>query len=305
MPYMYLTVDVFTDRPFTGNPLAVVPDARGLTTEQMQAIAAEFNYSESTFVLPAKDPAHTANVRIFNRTSELPFAGHPNVGTAYVLALLAQRAGKTLPAGFVFEEIAGVVPVELMRDAAGRVDGATLTAPQPLSLGEKVPVATIAACIGTSAADVVTARHEPIQASVGLPFVFAEITPNALTRAKPSLEAFADAAAKFASMPGRFNLFVYTRAPGAPGVDVRARMFAPLSGTYEDPATGSANSALGALLASLAPARDLELALHILQGAEMGRPSTLAVTATKQGGTVTRVRAGGRCVPVMEGTLTP
>jgi len=164
-------------------------------------------------------------------------------------------------------------------------------------------VATVAACIGVPAADVVTARHEPIHASVGLPFAFAEITPDALTRAKPVLGAFADAAAKLASMPGRFNLHVYARTPGAS--DLRARMFAPLSGTYEDPATGSANSALGRLLASLAPERDLELTLRILQGAEMGRPSMLTVTATKQGGSVTRVRAGGRCAPVMEGTLTP
>src|SRR5256885_1593373 len=119
--YSYITVDVFTDRAFAGNPLAVVTDARGLTTEQMQAIAAEFNYSESTFVLPPRDPAHTANVRIFNRTSELPFAGHPNVGTAFVLALLAERRGAALLSELVFEELAGLVPVELMRDSAGHV----------------------------------------------------------------------------------------------------------------------------------------------------------------------------------------
>ena len=313
MSYSYLTVDVFTDRPFTGNPLAVVPDARGLTTEQMQAIAAEFNYSETTFVLPPKDPSHTANVRIFNRTSELPFAGHPNVGTAYVLALLAERSGKALPSELIFEEIAGIVPVELVRDAGGCVQGATLTAPQPLTLGRKISAPIVAACIGASATDIVTTHHEPIEASVGLPFVFAEITRDALTRARPDTGAFADAASKFATMPGRFNLHIYARTPatsargsGAPDEPgVRARMFAPLSGTFEDPATGSANSALGALLASLAPERDLELRLQILQGAEMGRPSLLTVTATKQGGAVTRVRAGGRCAPVMEGTLTP
>ena len=131
-PYDYITIDVFTDRPFGGNPLAVVTDARGLTTEQMQAIAAEFNYSESTFVLPPDDRAHTARVRIFTRTSEIPFAGHPNVGTAFALALVAEWSARTMASPVVFEEAAGLVPVELMRDPAGRVQGATLTAPQSL-----------------------------------------------------------------------------------------------------------------------------------------------------------------------------
>src|SRR2546421_12355699 len=105
MPHQYLTLDVFTETAFGGNPLAVVPDARGLTTAQMQAIAAEFNYSESTFVLPPDDPAHTAKVRIFNRTSEMPFAGHPNVGTAFALALLPEREGRTLASPVTFEEL--------------------------------------------------------------------------------------------------------------------------------------------------------------------------------------------------------
>src|SRR5258706_12623572 len=143
--WAYVTLDVFTDRPFAGNPLAVVPDARGLTMEQMQAIAAEFNYSESTFVLPPENPAHTATVRIFNRTSELPFAGHPNVGTAFALALLADREGTPLASPLVFEERAGLVPVELTRDAAGRVFSTTLTAPQPVTLGDKVAADVVAA----------------------------------------------------------------------------------------------------------------------------------------------------------------
>ena len=301
----YLTLDVFTDRAFAGNPLAVIPDARGLTTEQMQAIAAEFNYSESTFVLPPADPAHTAQVRIFNRTTEMPFAGHPNVGTAFALALLADREGTPLPSPLVFEELAGLVPVELARDAAGRVSSATLTAPQPLTLGDKVGADVVAACASITPSAVITERHEPIWASVGLEFVIAEVTPEALTRAKPDTGAFADAAARSAT-PRRFPLHLYARLPAAPGEpDIRARMFSPLSGTVEDPATGSANSTLVALLAMLSPLPDLTLHLDILQGAEMGRPSRLAVSAQKHGGAVTRVRAGGRCALVMEGTLTP
>src|SRR4030081_313372 len=127
MQRRYITVDVFTDRAFGGNPLAVVLDAGGLSTAQMQAIASEFNYSETTLVLPPRDPAHDAQVRIFTVRSEIPFAGHPNVGTAFVLATQA----KTPPARLLFEEIAGLVPVEI-QSKSGKVVGAELTAPQPL-----------------------------------------------------------------------------------------------------------------------------------------------------------------------------
>lgn len=303
--YRYITLDVFTDRPFGGNPLAVVTDARGLTAERMQAIAAEFNYSESTFVLPPDDPAHTAKVRIFTRTSEIPFAGHPNVGTAFALALLAEREGRALASPLVFEELAGLVPVELVRDAAGHTRGATLTAPQPLNVGENVPAAVVAASVGLEPDAVITTRHEPLHASVGLPFVIAEVTAEALSRAKPNVGAFADAATRFPTRPGHFSLHLYARTTGSPGgADLRARMFSPLGGTFEDPATGSANGALGALLASLAPEADAVFAFEILQGVEMGRPSMLTVTAEKQAGSVTRVRVGGRCVPAMEGTFT-
>src|SRR5438445_820650 len=127
--YSYITVDVFTDRAFAGNPLAVVTDASGLTPEQMQAIAAEFNYSESTFVLPPDDRSHTARIRIFTRQNEIPFAGHPNVGTAFVLALVAERSGRTLGSTVVFEEGAGRVPVDLIRDAEGRLASTQVFAP--------------------------------------------------------------------------------------------------------------------------------------------------------------------------------
>src|SRR3982074_3635524 len=127
MQRRYVTVDVFTDRAFGGNPLAVVLDAGGLSTAQMQAIALEFNYSETTFVLPPQDPANDAQVRIFTVRYEIPFAGHPNVGTAFVLATLAARP----PARLLFEEKAGLVPVEILTEQ-GRVVATELTAPQPL-----------------------------------------------------------------------------------------------------------------------------------------------------------------------------
>jgi len=303
--YDYLTVDVFTDRAFAGNPLAVVTDATGLSAIQMQAIAAEFNYSESTFVLPPEDPTHTARVRIFTRQNEIPFAGHPNVGTAFTLARLAERRGQTLGPTLLFEEGAGLVPVDLMRDADARVIGATLTAPQPLTLDQQIPPAVVARCVGLDVSAVLTARHEPVVGSVGLPFLIAEVSPEAIGRARPEVAAFADAARRFPFNAGRFSIHIYARTPDRrEGADLRARMFSPLGGTMEDPATGSANGALIALLASLEATADGVLALDVLQGVEMGRPSLLTTSAEKKAGAVTRVRVGGRCAPVMEGTLT-
>ena len=144
MKYAFQTVDVFTDRKFGGNPLAVLTDARGLSTGQMQAIAAEFNYAETTFVLPPRDPAHTAEVRIFTPKAELPFAGHPNVGTAYVLARAGQVLGRMIASDkLVFEEKAGLVAMDLTR-RGGDVVAARLAAPQPLAIGDEVDVAFVA-----------------------------------------------------------------------------------------------------------------------------------------------------------------
>jgi trans-2,3-dihydro-3-hydroxyanthranilate isomerase len=204
--FQYITVDVFTDRAFAGNPVAVITDAQGLTTEQMQRVAAEFNYSESTFVLRPDDAARTARVRIFTPKNEVPFAGHPNIGTAFAIALVAQRSGKTLRPTLVFEEGAGLVPVELSRDNSGVVSGATLTAPQPLALGQQVPSATVAECVGLEPTAIITSHHAPVIASVGLPFVIAEIAEDALGRAKPNVGAFARAAARFPCPSGRFSV---------------------------------------------------------------------------------------------------
>src|SRR6266481_4953255 len=147
MQRRYITVDVFTDRAFGGNPLAVVLDAGGLSTAQMQAIAVEFNYSETTFVLPPRDAANDAQVRIFTVNRELPFAGHPNVGTAFVLATQAAKP----PARLKFEEGAGLVPVEILMEG-GRVVGAELTAPQGLKKFTQLTAEHAAACASLSAA---------------------------------------------------------------------------------------------------------------------------------------------------------
>jgi len=291
----FLTVDVFTGRPLAGNQLAVFPDARGLTTGQMQGLAREFNYSESTFVLPPRRRQHTARVRIFTPLDEIPFAGHPNVGTAFVLGQQRKNASTLL-----FEEGAGIVPVELLRDRRGVVVGAMLTAPQPLSVGEQVPAATVAACLGLDAADLVTAVHEPVVASVGLPFVIAQCTDRALARVEMDLLAFRRASERHPTRDLHFSVLLYARR----GRQVRARMFAPLSGVPEDPATGSANCALVGLLARLAPQADLVLRLDVRQGVEMGRPSRLRSVAEKVAGDVTRIRVGGQCALVMKGSVS-
>jgi trans-2,3-dihydro-3-hydroxyanthranilate isomerase len=294
----YVTVDVFTDRMFGGNPLAVVLDARGLSTAQMQAIAREFNYSETTFVLPPRDATHHAKVRIFTVNSEIPFAGHPNVGTAFVLASRAD----TSPARLSFEEKAGLVPVEILREN-GLVLGAELTAPQALQRMAQLSVDHAAACLALSAADIVADRHPPQIISVGLPFLTVELASReALRRAR------ADAAAFARTFPcdGSDAVYCYTRdVPSAEQPrDLQARMFHPgASGLSEDPATGSATVAAAALLADLDPRQDGELSLRIGQGVDMGRPSLLLTRVRKARGTIVSAHVGGRCVAVMEGTF--
>lgn len=284
--YRFVTVDVFTDRRFGGNPLAVFPDARGLSDAEMQALAAEFNLSETTFVLPPEDPAHTARVRIFNRTAEMPFAGHPNVGTGWVLA----REGRDRGGVLLFEEIAGLVEVR----ADG--DGATIAAPQPLSLGPEMPVALLAGCIGLDPAEVAVAAHRPVVASVGNSFVVAEVAPDALPRAVPDLARFRRAAAEFTALgPDRLPIYLYAREGDA---RLRARMFSPLSGTVEDAATGSAATPLAALLLSLSG--EAEGRWDIAQGVKMGRPSLLRAAA-RRGPDGVRATVGGGCVPVLRG----
>lgn len=291
--YAFETVDVFTSSRFGGNQLAVFTDARGMSDVEMQALAAEMNYSETTFVLPPDDPANTARVRIFNRTAEMPFAGHPNVGTACVLA----GHGRDRDGILLFEELAGLVEVRVGRDAGGLVTGATIAAPQALSLGVRLPADAIAACAGLATGDVLTGRHQPRQASVGVKFVLAEVTPEALTRAVPDIAAYRRLAQANPALEGRLSIFFYAWDGGR----VRARMFAPLAGTWEDPATGSASATLAALTLSLG--NEEGIAFDIAQGVEMGRPSLLRVTARREGGEI-RATVGGGCVPVLRGEAT-
>jgi trans-2,3-dihydro-3-hydroxyanthranilate isomerase len=298
--YSFVTVDVFTDRRFGGNPLAVFPDASGLSDGDMQSLAAEFNLSETTFVVPPEDPSNTARVRIFNRTSEMPFAGHPNVGTGWVLAGLGRDRDGVLR----FEEIAGLVEIRVERDGgAGQPHAVTIAAPQPLSLGAEMPVDLLAGCVGLDASDVVVAAHRPVVASVGNSFVVAEVKAAALSRAAPDISRFRSAAEAFPTLgPRRLPLYLYAQdGQNAGATRLRARMFSPLSGTIEDAATGSAATPLAGLLLSLT--KDSERRYDITQGVEMGRPSLLACSAWRATDGI-RASVGGGCVPVLKGEIT-
>ncbi|HXT79006.1 MAG TPA: PhzF family phenazine biosynthesis protein [Acetobacteraceae bacterium] len=297
--YDFVTVDVFTDQRFGGNPLAVFPDARGLSDAQMQALAAEFNLSETTFVLPPENPQHHARVRIFTPKLEMPFAGHPNVGTGFVLARQAEHP----PEHYTFEERAGLVRVHILRDAARVITGARISAPRSLSIDVSIPTDVVAACAGLTAADIVTTAHTPLMASVGTPFVFAELTNEAaLARANPDLAAFRAATDRFGGEERRFPLHLYVRL-GGDSTRLRTRMFAPSAGVLEDPATGSANAGLAALLTSLAPGEDVDLHYDIEQGVEMGRPSRLVASARKTAEGPVLATVAGDCVPVMRGAV--
>ena len=287
--YEFETVYVFTDRPFGGNPLAVFVDARGLADGEMQDIAREFNLSETTFVLPAKDPAHTAKVRIFTPASELGFAGHPNVGTALVLAgrMLAR------PDRVMFEEKAGLVPIRFDWSGAPQ---ATLDAPLALRRRAEVPPALVAACVGLRAEQVLSHAHRPCIAGVGTDFVIAEVSADALAAASPDTGAMREAARRFPVEPIGFPVHLYVRE----GAVLRTRMFSPLSGIPEDPATGSANVALAALLLELSGEAEHRLTIH--QGVEMGRPSLLHAGAWRANDGV-RAWIGGGAVPVLRGKL--
>nr|NIV31236.1 PhzF family phenazine biosynthesis isomerase [Anaerolineae bacterium] len=283
------------DTRFGGNPLAVLPDAEGLSGRQMQQIAREFNYSESTFVLPSEG-VHTRRVRIFTPTQEIPFAGHPNIGTAFVLAKTGELGSLDDGVEIVFEEKAGPVPITI-RKVDGKIR-CELKAPEVLSIGQAIPLELAASALSLSPEEIVVDTHGPQLASVGLPFVMVEVRDRtALENARaniPVLEKIHESGI----MP---DIHVYTLVED--GFDIRTRMFAPLDGIPEDPATGSANCALAAMLTHYVPESDGEYRWRIAQGVEMGRPSVLDARTEKRAGAVTGVWIAGYCAMVSEGYI--
>jgi trans-2,3-dihydro-3-hydroxyanthranilate isomerase len=297
MPYRYHTADVFTSTAFGGNQLAVVPDARGLTDDQMLAIAREFNFSESVFVLPPVDPANTRRLRIFTPGAELPFAGHPTVGTAFVLAATGEIILDGDETRIIFEEGVGPVPV-LIRSANGGPVFTQLTAAKiPEMLSDRYDAATLAELLSLKVDDIEMHPHAIEAWSAGVPFLFVPITSrDALSRARVRMEVW-ERTLKGSVAP---EIFVFV---GDGESIVRARMFAPTLGIPEDPATGGAAAAFGGYLASQSDIGDGMLRCSIHQGVEMGRPSLLQLEVDIAGGDVKAVRVGGASVLVSSGTL--
>jgi trans-2,3-dihydro-3-hydroxyanthranilate isomerase len=297
--YAFHTLDVFTDTIFGGNPLAVLTDARGLTTDQMTQITREFNLSETVFVLPPEDPSHARRVRIFTPGRELPFAGHPTVGTAFLLAatgMIALTEGETR---IVLEEGVGPVPVTI-RVENGAPVSAELTAAQAPEFRDEVPAAAdIAALLSLTTDEVSTGLFAAESVSCGVPFLIAPlVNRDAVSRAKLNNAAWERV------LKGKWAAEVYLFDASAvnSGGPIRARMFAPDLGIGEDPATGSAGACLAAYLANHA-ATDAALRWTIEQGFEMGRPSILSLSAEKNGDRIGAVRVAGKSVLMSEGQL--
>jgi trans-2,3-dihydro-3-hydroxyanthranilate isomerase len=296
----YLTADVFTDRRFGGNQLAVFPDAREISPDLMPHIAREFNYSETTFVLPPADPSHTAKVRIFTPGGELQFAGHPTVGTAHILATIGAVAITGAETRIVFEEGVGPIPVTI-HSTGGRPTSAQLSVAKLPEFGPPPPSRdALAAMLSLSKDDVLHGDLSAESVSCGTPFLFIPLRDRAaVARSRVKLDLWESTLGSYITD----KVMVFAMDGERAGSDVRARMYAPGIGVPEDPATGSACVALGGYLATRDPRFDGTLRWVVEQGFEMGRPSILEVEADKVDGKVTAARVGGKTVVVCEGTM--
>jgi trans-2,3-dihydro-3-hydroxyanthranilate isomerase len=285
----YFTLDVFTDRALAGNPLAVVLGSEGLDTARMQAIAGEFNLSETVFVFPPKNPANRAALRIFTPGKELPFAGHPTVGTAVLLSSL-DKAGAN--ASFVLEEAIGPVPCTATQS------GAQFDVPKlPVQIEGCTSPADLAVRLGISVEDIGFDDHFPAIFSAGVPFEMVPVRSlDVIGRVRQSAEYVALAAAAPST-------YVYTRETVDKRHQYHARMYAPAMGIVEDPATGAAAAAFAGVIAAFEELEDGVHAFVIEQGYEMGRPSQIELTLHVAGGAMIRASIGGGAVIISEGQL--
>jgi trans-2,3-dihydro-3-hydroxyanthranilate isomerase len=298
--YRYLLLDVFTDHLFGGNQLAVFLDGRGLTTETMQAVAREMNFSETTFILPAERSDTDVRMRIFTPGSEMPIAGHPTIGSTFALA----RTGVIAPASerFVFGLGVGPVPVALTWRHS-ELSFAWMTQPQPTFFDPIPDRAGAAAALGLPEA-AVTGTNLPVQVvSCGVQFVYVPLrTRHDVDSASFNPSAYA---ALMARAPAAVNgVFCFSPEPGADGATVYSRMFAPDIGVAEDPATGIASGPLGCyLVRHQVVTSDQAGAMVSLQGAKMGRPSFIHIAIGVEGSEIHSVKVGGEAVVAGEGTL--
>jgi trans-2,3-dihydro-3-hydroxyanthranilate isomerase len=298
--FQFFTADVFTSTRFGGNQLAVFPNAKELAPDLMSHIAREFNFSETTFVLPPSDPKHTRRVRIFTPGGELPFAGHPTVGTAFVLATIGDIKLSGDETRIVLEEGVGPVPVTV-RARNGKADFAQLSVAQLPEFGPPAPSpADLARCLGLDAGDILSGEFSPEAASCGVPFLFVPVKDRkTLGRIRVRLDDFERVLGSYWTS----KVFIFCKDPELRDSDYRARMFAPMIGVPEDPATGSACVAFGGYLAKRDKRTDGTLKWIVEQGFEMGRPSLLEVEVDKRAGATTAARVGGNSVLVTKGEI--
>jgi len=290
----FVTLDVFTSQRFAGNPVAVVLDAEGLPDLTLKAVAREFNLSETVFVLPARCPAHRARLRIFTPLTELPFAGHPTVGTA---ALLAHLDGGPHPRDFVLEEGVGPVRCSVHPIDDGHAHARFELPHPPAEVGPAAAPDRLAAALGLSPPDIGCEGFLAARWTAGVPITFVPVRSLAqIRKCRVDLRHW-DAI----DQPGA--AFVFCRETVEPDHDFHARMFAPLMGVPEDPATGSAVAAFAGLLARSVPLGDGDHRQVIEQGYAMGRPSLITLLVTVRDHDLNRVAIGGHVVTVSDGTI--
>ncbi len=300
MRYQFYTADIFTDRPFGGNQLAVFPRAEGLKSQQMQQIAREFNLSETVFVLPPQTPAGTRHLKIFTPNTELPFAGHPTVGTAYVLGTIGEINLDRDVTQIIFEEGVGAVPVKI-RATNGKPIYTELTAAKLPEFNSETPsLSDLAAMLSLELEDLRGGEYTPQGVSCGMAFLFIPLTSRvALQKAKLDRQLWenllADAWAN--------NVYLFCDEPELAGSNLRARMFAPALGITEDPATGAAATALAGYLGMRDGMKEGTLTWIVEQGFEIDRPSLLRVEADKKQGKIREIRVGGVSVMMSEGWM--
>ena len=296
MDYNFYTTDVFTNTQFGGNPLAVFPEAAGLNDEQMQLIAREFNLSETIFMFPPDDPKHTAKVRIFTPARELPFAGHPTVGGAFVLAKMGFIELNGAVTEIVFEEGVGPVPIKVFADETGNITKTEFSAAKMAEFLPDAPSATvIAKILSLDPEDVLDGKWAPELVTAGVPFLYVPVK-NRTVLANISI----DLAEWGKQMPDIRSAYVFCSDPELEGSDYRTRM---LVGAREDPATGSATTAFAGYLAKRSDQKNGTLRWVMEQGFEMGRPSILEVETDVVGGISQAIRVAGSSVMVSKGTF--
>ena len=296
-PYHFHVYDVFTEQRFAGNPLAIVLGADGTSDRTMQAVAREFNLSETIFITAPDDPSHEAGVRIFTPTYEMPFAGHPVVGAAIHLAERRWHKGP-IDETIVLECRAGAVPVRVRR-GKGHVQ-ATFTAPIiPHPVGDPVRRELAAQALGLSIEDV-RDDHPCVAHEGGPTFAYVPLASlDALAKSRPTEPVFSETFER----SGRVGVYCYAADPQADGLAFRARMFAPGAGVAEDPATGSASAILASQLFAANAIGDGTTSVSLIQGVEMGRRSEIALEVDVSNGAISAVRVTGAAVRVSDGQI--